>query len=83
MSNEITMSAKFPGTCTECGFRFAEGTFIKFHTFKRTAKHVKCPEPDYSGAEQISIFETWVQRAQEIEGSNAENAHNSTGSIAE
>jgi hypothetical protein len=70
MANEITMAAKFAGKCSECGFRFPKDTFIKFHTFNRTAKHVKCPEPDYSGVEQRSIFETWVQRAQESEANN-------------
>lgn len=68
MSNEITMQAKFAGKCTECGFRFAEGAFIRFHTFNRTAKHVKCPEVSYDGSEQASIFEMWIERAQEIEG---------------
>lgn len=70
MSNEITMQAKFAGTCTECGFKFPKDTFIKFNTFKRTAKHVKCPEVSYDGSEQASVFEKWIQRAQEIEANN-------------
>lgn len=67
MSDEITMSAKFAGKCSECGFKFSEGTRIKFHTFKRTAKHAKCPEVSYDGSEQASIFGMWIERAQEIE----------------
>jgi len=67
MSDEITMVSKFPGKCTECGFNFPKDTFIRFNTLKRTAKHVKCPEPDYSGTEQKNIFEMWIERAKELE----------------
>ena len=65
--DEITMMSKFPGKCSDCGYKFPEGTLIKFNTFKRTARHVKCPEPDYSGAEQKNIFDMWIERAQDTE----------------
>jgi hypothetical protein len=61
----ITMSAKFPGKCSACGFKFAAGTQILFDTEKRTAEHSNCPEQSYDGAEQASVFELWIQRAQE------------------
>jgi hypothetical protein len=66
MSNEIMMCAKFAGKCSECGFKIEQGAFIKFHTGTRKAKHVKCPEPDYSGSEQAKVFEMWIERAQEV-----------------
>jgi hypothetical protein len=63
--DERIISAQFPGKCTDCGFKFPIGTLIKFNTHKRTARHVKCPEPDYSGTEQANIFEMWVRLGQE------------------
>ncbi len=66
MQDEIIMSAKFPGKCTECGYRFEAGTLIKFNTFRKTAKHKVCPEPSYDGTEQVKVFEMCVQRAQEV-----------------
>jgi hypothetical protein len=70
MADERLILSKFPGKCTECGFRFPESTMIMFNTYKRTARHVKCPEISYDGAEQVGIFETWVQRAQEANEKN-------------
>jgi hypothetical protein len=63
----ISMSAKFAGKCSACGFKFAQGTQILFDTEKRTAEHEKCPEQSYDGAEQASIFDLWIQRAQQTE----------------
>jgi hypothetical protein len=67
MSNQITMTAKFPGKCSACGFKFAAGAQIKFDIDNRTAEHVKCPEVSYDGAEQANIFDMWVKMAQETE----------------
>jgi uncharacterized Fe-S center protein len=70
--DERTISAKFAGKCTECGQRFPVGTLIKFNTYKRTAKHVKCPEISYDGSEQAAVFEMWVRRAEEVNGGKNE-----------
>lgn len=67
MPNEITMYAKFDGKCTDCGYKIDKGSAIKYNTANRTAKHVKCPKPDYSGTEQKNIFNMWIERAKEIE----------------
>jgi len=67
MANEITMASKFPGKCPDCGFRFPEGTQIKYNRDTKVATHVKCPEPDYSGTEQKNIFDMWIERAKETE----------------
>jgi hypothetical protein len=67
MSSEITMYAKFDGKCTDCGYKIDKGAAIKYNTASRTAKHVKCPEPDYSGDKQRNIFEMWIERAKETE----------------
>lgn len=64
MTDEIIMSAKFAGKCTECGYKINVGDTIKYNTFRKTAKHKICPEPD--GTEQAQIFEMWVQRAEEV-----------------
>ncbi len=66
MTDEYIMQAKYPGQCTECGYKFEAGTLIRYNTFRKTARHKVCPEPDYSGTEQRNIFELWVQRAQEV-----------------
>lgn len=66
MPYEITMFAKFAGKCSDCGFKFPEGTAIKFHTGRRTARHVKCPEVSYDGTEQANVFNMWIQRAEEV-----------------
>lgn len=68
MANEFEMESKYAGKCADCGFRFPVGTKIKFDTVKRVATHAKCPEVDYSGAEQKNIFDLWIERAQEMEG---------------
>lgn len=70
MSDEITMKSKYPGKCYNCGYKFGIGADIIFDKKKRVASHEVCPESDYRGKEQISIFETWVQRAKESESNN-------------
>lgn len=67
MSDEIWMYAKFDGKCSACGYNIDKGAAIKFNTFHKTAKHVKCPELDYSGAEQRNIFDMRVKMAQDLE----------------
>ena len=67
MSDEITMVSKFPGKCTECGFKFPKDTFIRFNTFKRTAKHVKCPEVSYDGTEQANVFDMWIKAVEQAD----------------
>lgn len=67
MPHEITTTAKFPGTCKACGFRFPAGEWIKFDLASKTAIHHKCPEISYDGTEQAALFETWVQRAQDAD----------------
>lgn len=42
MAIEITMMARYAGKCIACNQRIDEGELIKFNTFKKTAKHVKC-----------------------------------------
>lgn len=64
MIDDVIMRAKFAGKCTECKYRFEAGALIIFNMFRRTVKHKVCPEPDYSGTEQVDIFNMWVQRAQ-------------------
>jgi hypothetical protein len=65
--DERIISAKFEGKCTDCGCKFPQGTLIKFNTHKRTARHVKCPKPDYarSAIEHEKLFEMWVRLGQE------------------
>lgn len=67
MADEILMYAKFDGKCSECAYKIDKGAAIKYNTFRKTAKHVKCPEPDYSGSEQKDIFDMWVKIAQDLE----------------
>lgn len=66
MTDEYIMQAKFAGKCTECGYKINVGDTIKYNTFRKTAKHKKCPEPDYSGTEQKNVFNLWIQRAEEV-----------------
>lgn len=70
MSDEFEMDAKYPGKCYNCGYVINIGSRIMFNRVKKVASHVECPKPDYSGSKQISIFETWVQRAQESDVNN-------------
>jgi len=44
--DERIITAKFAGPCTECGYNFPQGTFIKFNTHLRTKRHVECPVAD-------------------------------------
>jgi hypothetical protein len=68
--DEIEMKSRYPGKCYNCGYAIDIGTKIKFNTVKRVASHVECKKPDYSGAEQVKLFEMWVQRAQESDVNN-------------
>lgn len=72
MANEFEMESKYAGKCADCGFKFPEGTKIKYNRDTKVAVHVKCPEVDYSGAEQKNIFDLWIERAQEMEESKAD-----------
>lgn len=66
MPGELTITAKFAGKCVECGYRIEVGTWIKYDLVTKKARHKKCPEPDYSGTEQKNVFNTWIQRAEEV-----------------
>ncbi len=44
MRIEVKTWAKFPGTCTECHLRFQADALVWYHTFKKTMRHVKCPQ---------------------------------------
>jgi hypothetical protein len=39
-----TMQAKYPGTCSDCGKKFAAGTSIEWSSVTRKARHLACPE---------------------------------------
>lgn len=73
MTDEYIMQAKFAGKCTECGYKINVGDLIKYNTFRKTAKHKKCPEPDYSGTEQTNVFNLWIQRAEQINMKEGKN----------
>lgn len=44
MQFEVKTWAKFPGTCTECKLNFAVDALVWYHTFRKTMRHVKCPQ---------------------------------------
>jgi hypothetical protein len=55
--DERIISSQFPGTCTDCKQRFPKDTLIKHNRYKKTARHVQCPDP-YDGREHENLFNT-------------------------
>ena len=68
MGDERLIAAKYTGTCTECGYKINVNDSIMYNTYRKTARHFKCPEPDYSGTEQKNMFDAWIEAFQKGEG---------------
>ena len=43
MALEILKLASYPDTCSDCKGHVEKGAMIKFNTFHKTVRHVKCP----------------------------------------
>lgn len=69
MSHEFTMSAKFEGKCTDCGYKINVGTWIIYDPATKKARHKECPVPDPNEAR--NTFDTWVKAFQEMDGNKA------------
>ncbi len=66
MAHEFTMSAKYEGKCTDCGYKIVVGTWIIYDPSTKKARHKECPQPDPN--EQRNVFDAWIEAFQKMEG---------------
>jgi len=42
MANEVLTLARYPDICSDCKNKVEKGDMVKFNTFHKTVRHVKC-----------------------------------------